>query len=413
MQQAAARKINTAIGAFMDAPDSPTITPPIATRAKQRPTEREKSDNEKDMQIKAMHVIQADELRKKEAAAKAAAAEAAAAARAAAAAAEVIRKQQIATAKSSTGKENEVDASVNKQPPPEALGGEGREPLREVETHQNSNTSKGVAVVSARALVPFVEPSVSNTPSASNSASSGSGTLLPRTGTHGRPAALASNMLREELCGVAHELCANKTLNPIVPLKDQPKALNAFRTELLRQYPSNAETGSAIKNWLQVWLTSQRKQARHPRTKVVDGFNVQLAPKWQEELKAYKAEQEGKHNPVERHTACGAEGTGSGEPSFADGAPPTAALPVSHLLSEDTNTTTPDPRVLTKEEVHRYAVGDPVGLGVSDSKNNGKSKTTYSRFITTFAVRSFLLYCSPFPKRINTSQRTPCLLHAP
>ena len=397
------------LGAFLngeaDTSEDALIPPtPGKAKAAQR-TEEEKTEQAKTIQIEAMRLLQADRDRKQEEAAAAA----------------VILKQQSASAKTTTGKENDVGASVSRQPPPNARGGEGRAPLCDVETHPNTNTTKGVDGVSYGALVAFVEPygspksNLSSTPSATNSSSSGGvGILLPRKGVHDRSAALKSNLAREEMAGVAKQLCSSKKINPIIPLKYQDTALCVFRTELTRQYERfNGESGSALRVWLQGWLTSQRKQAKHNRTKVINGKTVHLPPKYQEESAAYQAEKK-IANPVERLTASSVEGTGSGEPSRVHVAPPTTPIPVSQLLTEDTDTI--EPRVLTQEEVVDYQVGDLCGLAKDKYQDNGKSVRAYNSFIAYFTVRSFLLYifrCMYISKRINTNQRTLCLQQAP
>jgi hypothetical protein len=108
--------------------------------------------------------------------------------------------------------------------------------------------------------------------------------------------------LREDLAGVAKQLCSEKSMNPIIPLKDQPRALTIFRKELCTQYARyENECGTNLSKDMAASM-SQRKQANPKRTKKKNGETVYLPTKHPEELEVYKAQKEAMKNPVARLT---------------------------------------------------------------------------------------------------------------
>ena len=327
-----------------------------------------------------------------------------------------VLEQRRASAKTSAEKENAVHPSLRGPPrhtnkyfpqrdgkPLDVKPRRDGEPLdvkprREGLLLPNINTTKDVADVTDRSfIVPVatnVSPSsvVSTNPSTTNSSSGfRSGVVFPRKGAPDRSAQLASNLAREDWASVARQLCSEKSLNPIMPLREQPQAPTIFRTQLLRHYPRyENEDGRDLRMWLQAWLKSQRKQA-NPRTKKKNGETVYLAPKYEEELAVYKAQKDANKNPVARLTYGPEEGTSSGGPSRVDGAQPRTATPTSQVQSVDT--THDITCVLTDEEVDTFVAGDGCLLAPRECVDDGKCRETFNAQLAMFVVRSFLLKC--------------------
>jgi hypothetical protein len=370
------RKAELALGEFMENDDeTPEDTLPpeqveqvetqSAAKEKQRVLQREAD------QIKTMLVFEADR-------------KAAAAAAAAAEAYKVLQKERPAK-KTPTGKENETNASVRGQPQPPREETH-REPLAEVVRHPPSAATKVVSEDSVRTIVALGDPASSPAPSGTSSITGAKSVLFGRGKAPDLNSALQSNRAREDMAGVANQMVCKGEINPVKPLNEQPRAFGDFRDELCRQFSMfEREDGGKLKDWLRKWLGFQRAQARG-RTKRKGGNQVELQPRYQEELALYRAEKGPTKIPVARLLIGAPESTGNGEPSRVAVEQPTGDAPETeeHSMRIDQFI----PCVLTEEQVDHMSAGDYCILARRELVDDGKCKETFKNAIAAVAVRS-------------------------